>query len=416
MIKILQKQFCCGCAACVQRCPKHCISLQEDNEGFLYPHVDESVCIDCGWCEKVCPVIHQQESAKPIIVYAAKNVQDDIRMNSSSGGIFTALAEKVIAEGGVVFGVRFDKHWEVVTDYTETKEGLSLFRESKYLQSRIGDSFTQAESFLKSGRKVLFSGTPCQIAGLKLFLKKEYDNLVAIDIICHGVPSPGIWRQYLKEETARMCGQKNTVLPHSIPERDVHVEGISFRNKDLGWKKFSFALILSTTNGSGEKFSFCSHMPFKENPFMKGFLSDLYLRPSCYACPAKCGRSGSDLTLGDFWGVQLVMPELDDDKGVSVVLVNSEKGNRYCKGLEIHKWGTTYDQVLQYNPAIEKSVQIPRNRKKFYASTSSVIKRIEICTRRPWKERMKSRMIRIASSMLSKRGKEFIKKYLLNKE
>lgn len=149
---------------------------------------------------------------------------------------------------------------------------------------------------------------------------------------------------------------------------------------------------------------------------MKGFLSDLYLRPSCYACPAKCGRSGSDLTLGDFWGVQLVMPELDDDKGVSVVLVNSEKGHSYCEGLEIDKWVTTYDQVVQYNPAIEKSVQIPRNREKFYESTSSVIKRIEKYTRRPWNERMKHWMIRTASMIVSKRGKKIIKKYLLNKK
>ena len=205
MIEIKDKKDCCGCSACVQRCPKQCITLKEDNEGFLYPIVDKKTCIDCGLCEKVCPILHQGEPQKPLKVYAAKNLNEEIRRQSSSGGIFTLLAEQVIQEGGVVFGARFDENWEVKHDYTETIEGLAVFRGSKYVQSRIEDNYKKAEEFLKQGRKVLFSGTPCQIAGLKRFLRKEYEELLTVDFVCHGVPSPGVWRKYLKETVARMC-------------------------------------------------------------------------------------------------------------------------------------------------------------------------------------------------------------------
>lgn len=323
MIKIDSKEKCCGCWACVQRCPKHCITMVEDDEGFLYPKVDSSLCIDCSLCEKVCPVINQGEPRIPDVVYAAKNLNEEIRMASSSGGIFTLLAEEVIAKGGVVFGARFNEEWDVVHDYTETIEGLSAFRGSKYVQSRVGKCYSQVEEFLKKGRKVLFSGTPCQIAGLKRFLRKEYDNLLTVDFICHGVPSPGIWREYLKEETTRQCGGKNTVLSHPVLNgRDARIESISFRNKSLGWKKFSFALTFSVSDGHGEKNSVLLSEPLNKNIFLRGFLADLYLRPSCYACPSKSFKSGSDITIGDFWGVQHVMPEIDDDKGVSVVMVN----------------------------------------------------------------------------------------------
>lgn len=243
MIHITDKQDCCGCNSCVQCCPKSCITMCEDEEGFLYPEVDENVCVDCGLCEKVCPVLHQAEDRKPLAVYAAKNKNEEIRRQSSSGGVFTALAEEVIKDGGVVFGARFDEHWEVKHDYTETVEGLSIFRGSKYVQSRIEDCYQKVEQFLRAGRKVLFSGTPCQVAGLKLFLRKEYNYLLTVDFICHGVPSPGVWREYLKEETARECGRKNSVLSHpDIKDQDALIESILFRDKCLGWKKYSFAL------------------------------------------------------------------------------------------------------------------------------------------------------------------------------
>lgn len=362
MIDIKEKNGCCGCNACVQRCPKSCITMREDNEGFLYPEVDREVCIDCGLCEKVCPVIHQGEKRKPLAVYAVKHKDDKIRLSSSSGGAFTALAESVIDEDGVVFGAKFDEDWLVFHDYTDTKEGLVAFRGSKYVQSRIGDSFKKAEYFLKAGRKVLFSGTPCQIAGLKRFLRKEYDNLLTVDFICHGVPSPGVWREYLKEETARQCGGKNSVLSHpNIKERDARIESISFRDKRLGWKKYSFALTLSVPNGHGAKNTVLLSEPLNKNIFLRGFLTDLYLRSSCHACPAKSFKSGSDITISDFWGGQSIIPEWNDDKGISVMFLHKEiksVGNNslFLKKLE------TYKQRSLFRSA-KKTI-----RRKFYFS------------------------------------------------
>ena len=398
----------------MQRCPKHCISLQEDAEGFLYPKVDLSLCIDCGLCEKVCPELHLASARKPLATYAGKHKNDEIREGSSSGGVFSALAEKVIETGGVVFGARFDADWEVVHDYTETMAGLSVFRGSKYVQSRIGNSYALVEQFLKSGRIVLFTGTPCQIAGLKLFLRKDYEQLLTVDVICHGAPSPGIWRQYLQEEIARQCNRKNTVLLHPISGRDVRVVDIAFRNKVSGWKKYSFALTFSTTGRSGEKFSFCSHMPFTENLFMKGFLANLYLRPSCYACPAKGGQSNSDLTLGDFWGIQHVMPQLDDDKGMSVVLVNTEKGHALLDKTKINAWPTDYLQVLKYNSALERSVQRPLKRERFYTYSNNIpiSKRIVKCTRLSYRQQLNLCLRKFVSVVLGKKGKMLIKKWV----
>lgn len=343
MIEIKDKSQCCGCNACVQRCPKQCIAMCEDEEGFLYPEVDEAICIDCGLCENVCPVINQADARIPLQVYAAKNTDEKIRMHSSSGGVFSILAEQTIKQGGVVFGARFDENWEVKHDYTETIDGVSVFRGSKYVQSKTGDTFKQAEQFLKQNRKVLFSGTPCQIVALKRYLKKEYENLLLVDFICHGVPSPGVWRKYLKQVIALTC-DKNTVSSHLkllLSERNALVEGISFRDKRLGWQKYSFSLTLSTTDESGNKNTVSLSESLNENLFMRGFLANLYLRPSCYACPANKGKSGSDITLGDYWGISSLMPDYDDDKGISAISVNTEKGKAVYATL---KWTT--DRLL----------------------------------------------------------------------
>ena len=358
--------------------------MQEDGEGFLYPIVDQEVCIDCGLCEKVCPVLNQGEERKPLQVYAANNPNEEVRMQSSSGGVFTLLAETIIQEGGVVFGVRFNDDWEVIHDYTETKEGLAAFRGSKYVQSRIGESYCQVERFLKKGRKVLFTGTPCQIAGLNLFLRKEYDNLLTVDFICHGVPSPGVWKSYLEELIALKGNQKNSVLSHSKPIilnsiRDI--SRIEFRNKRLGWKKFSFALTLSVPDGHGTKNTVLLSEPYNENIFMKGFLADLFLRPSCYACPAKCLKSGSDITIGDYWGIQNVMPEIDDDKGICCLMVNTDKGGQLLSSKEwVEYRKSDYSTVIKYNIACVVSVAPNLKRKLFfdkYQKTNSLIRLID---------------------------------------
>lgn len=372
MIDIKEKHNCCGCGACVQICPKQCISMSADNEGFLYPHVNNVICIDCGLCERVCPVINQNEPKEPLAVYAAKNTNEEIRLKSSSGGIFTLLAEQVIAEGGVVFGVRFNKNWEVIHDYTETSEGLEAFRGSKYVQSVIGNNFIKVKQFLADGRKVLFSGTPCQIAGLKKFLRKDYENLLTVEVVCHGVPSPMVWRDYLDYKRAERAAGKNTVSS-SLNELPV-ITGISFRDKTNGWKKFGFKICYAASKAAENSVSKsanivnCEITPFKEDLFMKGFLKDLYLRPSCYHCVALQGKSGADISIADYWGVQSIHPEIDDDKGTGLVLINTKQGANYFNSIanQINSLTSSYDKAIMQNPCIVNSVKEPKRRHQFW--------------------------------------------------
>ena len=391
MLQLTDKQDCCGCHACVSVCARQCITMQEDNEGFLYPVVDASTCTDCGLCEKVCPVINQDEPRKPLKVYAAKNRIEEIRRQSSSGGIFTPLAESVIREGGVVFGAKFDKDWNVVHAWTDTIEGIADFRGSKYVQSTIGDAYREAREFLKQGRKVLFSGTPCQIAGLRKFLRKEYDNLLTLDVVCHGVPSPLVWRKYLEETREKLRAKhdagKNRVSS-SLMDLPV-ITGISFRDKTHGWKKFGFRLRYAASKAAGNSVSASANgsectllQPFPENVFMKGFLSNFYLRPSCYACSVRTGKSGSDITIADFWGVQNYYPEFDDDRGVNLVLVNTDKGRMAYEQTNADSIESTYEQGLNQNPCLEHSVARTKHIATFWtefeARGMAVVQEIEV--------------------------------------
>lgn len=360
MINIIDKQNCCGCEACVQACPKQCISFNEDTEGFHYPKVDTSLCVECGACEKACPILTPYESRRPQKQFAAINPDDTIREQSSSGGIFTMLAERFIRMGGVVFGVRFDEHWQAVFDHTETTEGLVAFRGSKYIQARVGKAFIEVKKFLKSGRKVLFTGTPCQVAALRHFLHHEYDNLLLVDIICHGVPSPKVWRMYLDEVT------KNAV--HAICD-------IQFRNKKHGWKRFNFDM---TYNNGGHNYSLSSY--HRDNHYMRIFLDNVILRPSCYNCKAKGGRSGSDLTIADFWRIEQLNPEMDDDKGTSLVLVHTDKGKDHITALQLKTWEAQYDDIIRFNKAVEYSAKEHPKRCQFFArlnTTTSVVSLID---------------------------------------
>ena len=391
MINIKNKQDCCGCSACVQRCPKQCITMAEDNEGFLYPQVDTSKCVDCHLCEKVCPVINQDEARTPLEVYAAKNSDDDIRLKSSSGGIFTLLAEQTIKGGGVVFGACWDKDWNVKHDYIDNISDLQRFRSSKYLQSVIGDNYLKAEQFLKTGRKVMFTGTPCQIAGLKHFLRKEYDNLLAVEIICHSVPSPGVWQQYL---TTRL---------HTLKWNKSDIRNISFRDKKTGWKTYSFVI----ENNDGNSFAELSN----KNAFMRGFLADLYTRPSCYACPAKQLRSGSDLTLGDFWGIESLMPEIDDDKGVSAIIVNSDKGKQVLHNINVELYEVQYDELTTRNPALVKSFHKTPKRTEFFKEDGSTFEeKVKILAKKPFS--MKTLAYRIVRKVIPNMVVEQLKRLL----
>ena len=216
MIEIRDKHACCGCEACVQICPKQCISFEEDAEGFRYPSIDRTICIDCGLCEKVCPVLNQSVPMMPLVVYAAQNKNKEELLHSSSGGIFILLAKEILKKNGVVFGAKFDDKWNVVHAFAESEETVKAFMGSKYVQSRIGNTYSEAKKFLDSGRQVLFSGTPCQIVGLKRYLRKDYDNLLTVDIICHGVPSPKAWHRYLDEIKGYANKGKISILhPHN---------------------------------------------------------------------------------------------------------------------------------------------------------------------------------------------------------
>lgn len=408
MIHIIDKSKCCGCNACVQRCPKQCITMQEDEEGFLYPVVDQSVCIDCGLCEKVCPVINLNESRQPLQVFAAKNRNEDQRLRSSSGGIFILLAEYIIKQGGIVFGARFDKNWEVEHAYAETLEELEPLMRSKYVQSRIGNTYKEAEQFLKQGRQVLFVGTPCQIAGLKKFLRKEYENLLAVDFICHGVPSPGVWRRYLEEiksERSEDAG-KNTVLSSSLKSIPV-ITGINFREKQLGgysWKKYGFVVHAKSSN-KGDKNTVLSSMPYGINLFMKGFLANLYLRPSCYKCSAKAGCNASDLTIGDFWGIHKFKPDIDDDKGVGAILVYNSKVEKIIRLMDIILIQMSYSEVIDSNSSVYLSVPIPKRRKIFwrnYSETHNVRGSITSALKVSLKEKIKWKIMILVQKLYNK--------------
>ena len=354
-------------------CPKHCITMVEDVEGFTYPSVDFNKCINCGLCEKVCPIINPYETSKPIRIYAAKSVSEEIVATSSSGGMFMVVAENTIEKGGVVFGAKFNDQWQVCHDFTETKEGLAAFQGSKYVQSNIGNAYKNAETFLKEGRLVFFTGTPCQITGLKHYLRKEYDNLLTADIICHGVPSPKVWRNYLDElKNETHAGKKSVLSPliPLIPERFVLEDGeptieyISFRDKRTGWQKFSFVLTLAKVTADGKKKSVLLSSIHLENSYMKGFLNNFYIRPSCYSCPVRSGKSHSDFTFADFWKFGKYFP--DDDKGMSLLIINTKKGEETFPYECIVNREISYMTLLDSNPSYFNSHIKPYNRKRFW--------------------------------------------------
>lgn len=372
MISISDKTLCCGCSACAMKCPKHCITMHNDNEGFRYPVVNEAECIDCGLCEKVCHELHPYDERKPLNVYAAINTDEQVRMNSSSGGMFYLLAEKAISERGVVFGARFDEDWQVVIDYAETLEDVKPFMGSKYVQARTATAYRDAETFLKQGRKVLFSGSPCLIAGLYHYLRKDYDNLTTVDFVCHGVPSPKVWRRYLDEVVK--AGKQA-------------INDVKFRNKGNGWKKFNFVLTYSQEE---KTYSLCSW--HQQNHYMRAFLSDMILRPSCHDCRAKQGRSHSDITIADFWVINVEMPEMDDDKGTGLVLVNTEKGRQALDWNKVNKKDSSIQVASKYNAGLSSLTKPHPKRAEFFAAldtSPSVINLIDKSLRPSLKKRIR---------------------------
>lgn len=288
---------CCGCGACLQICPHDAIAMETNTEGFAYPRIRVDRCVSCGLCTKVCPRLHPDASERrPVRLFAARARDAELRRESSSGGLFSVLAQEVFARKGVVFGAAWDlEAGKVVHRAAHDSAGLKALRGSKYVQSETGRTFCDVRAALQAGQLVLYSGTPCQNAALRLFLGAPEANLVCVDVVCHGVPSPGVFGRYLDET-------------HSRPVRD-----LAFRDKSGGWRAFSLRV-----NGAARG-------TLKGNIYLRGFLSNLFLRPSCHTCPS-ADKLRSDFTFADFWNIRDVVPAWNDDTGASAVLVATPRG------------------------------------------------------------------------------------------
>lgn len=382
MIEIKNKKDCCGCYACYNICPKECITMESDNEGFWYPKIDRDKCINCNLCEKVCPIINPVKRAdSKKIAYAGMNKNEQIRIKSSSGGIFSILAEYIIKNNGVVCGAGFDEDFNIKHKRILYSTDLDLLRGSKYVQSSIGDIYKQVKNDLESNMLVLFTGTPCQVEGLRSYLRKEYVNLITMDFICHGVPSPLVWEKYLKK--MKKSKQEN-------------IKNIYFRNKDIGWKLFSLKIIFDKRIYSND---------LNNDLFMKGFLQDVYLRPSCYNCKFKKINRISDITVADFWGIENILPKMDDDKGTSLVVIHSEKGKQLFDKLSETMIINEVDlnEAIKYNSSMIRSVKYNEKRNSFFAELNSgkeLTDLIRIYTKISFEKRVKNKIKSIIKRLI----------------
>lgn len=344
-MEICNKEFCTGCSTCAEICPKGCITMFPDKEGFLRPSVTQNLCISCGLCQKTCPVNNPPEDdGKEPLAYAARHRDENILKISSSGGAFSALAVQILAEGGAVIGAGFNEQHMVVHKVCSSVSSLNELRRSKYVQSDIHGTFGEAQTLLLNGKKVLFCGTPCQVAGIKAYLGRDFPNLYTVDFICHGVPSPAAWTKYLEF-------QKNKVKSA--------VRSVSFRSKTTGWKNYSLKITfvdeIMYTNTVG-----------KDN-YLRSFIMDMDLRPSCYQCQFKQIHRQADITLADFWGSSRLNTHWNDDAGVSLVLVHSEKGRRllHVAEADLDTKPVPFTDAVAGNPSMTHSVRKPALRDRF---------------------------------------------------
>lgn len=308
MIKIIEKENCTGCAACYSVCTHQAINMKLDGEGFEYPVVNQDICVDCGLCQKVCPVIQYDNNASKRRIYndaqigfAARNKNYEQRLISSSGSILPPIAEWIIEQGGIVVGIGYDKDFNAVHKIIDRKEDIKLIQGSKYLQCKADNvTFKHIKSELIKGRMVLYSGMACQVEGLKSYLRKDYPNLYTIDLICMGIPSYIVWQKYLK---TYFDGE--------------NIQSVNFKEKSVGWDTFTFRIATDKRT-------------FKERGMHNLYLRSMFLswnmRPSCFNCPFKHAERLSDFTLADAWGVSKTVPEINDNKGLSSVVVHSSKG------------------------------------------------------------------------------------------
>lgn len=366
---------CTGCTACISICPKHCIGSTRNKYGFPVPKIDPTQCTNCGLCEKVCPASHGSAIHASIdtkTIYAAQNPDKTILKESSSGGVFSMIAAEILSQGGLVFGaaIDYDDHCKIKHIYIDDVSRLPLLRGSKYVQSDLAGIFIKVKRFLSEGKQVLFSGTPCQISGLKRFLMREYENLTTLDIICHGVPSPMAWEKYISERQIS-------------PRNNMKYTWISFREKYDSWMDFGISFRTCSYNANGKFEGHEYHFDKRyNNPFMKGFLEDLYLRDSCYDCPVKGLSSRADITLGDAWGIQNYDNDFNINDGISVVICNTDKGSQIISNLNLVLNIMPSEILTVHNPAYLKSPKKHPKRKKFFKLLAKGIpfdKCISIC-------------------------------------
>ena len=342
MIEISDKRKCVGCANCVQVCPVQCIRFIPDEEGFMYPLADSTQCIGCDRCHQVCPVeqsLSLEELDGGTKAYGAYHQNDAIRMQSSSGGVFSALAIQTIRSQGIVYGATMTTDCRVEHIPIQQEEDLSLLQKSKYVQSDVKGIFPQIKKHLDEGKKILFCGTPCQVKALHTFLGVRGERLLTVEVVCHGVPSPMVFRKYMEEEKA---------------------ESMVFRRKERSWSDYDVEIRYRSGRVRRERAA--------QNLYMRGFLQNWFLRPSCAACPAKDFSSGADITLGDFWGGEKLAPELFDKKGTSIVFLHT---NRACEiWSEINDnlvfAAVPSDKAMEGNECISRSVVFPLRRGDFW--------------------------------------------------
>ena len=312
-VKIEEKDLCCGCTACYSVCPKNAIKMVRDNEGFLYPEVDREKCVNCGMCKKVCPILNKAElnEFKPK-AYLFQNSNEEIRKDSTSGGIFTAIGEFVIKNNGIVYGATFDDNFVVNHIGIESTDDLSKFRKSKYVQSNQNNCFKEIKQYLDNGKLVCYSGTPCQVGGLRAYLRKDYENLILVDIMCHSVPSPLVFEKYKGYILKKMNANK--------------ILNINFRDKNKYGYKYSM-MTVETDNGIYSQ-------GIDTDPYLRAFFGDTSVRPSCYNCHFKTMKRVSDLTIWDCFNINEIDKSFDDDIGTTRVLVQSEKGEKLLENLD----------------------------------------------------------------------------------
>ena len=312
MIVITDKVTCCGCWACENICPKHCVVMKEDNEGFRYPEVDVEVCIECGLCEAVCPILHKPiKEHEETIGYVIQHKDNNIRRDSTSGGFFSAISDYVLNQNGYVFGAIYNKKMEVVHYGTNKKEEIQLFSGSKYVQSKIGHTYQEAKKLLQTGCLVCFSGTPCQIAGLKNYLKKDYANLITVDLVCRGNPSPLLFRKYLEYQQIKY---KNKVT------------GVKFRDKYYGYNYSTMTL-----DFEDERIQY--HYGMEADLMLKFFFKGLCSKPACHQCVFKSIERVSDFTIFDCWNAKFYN-KIMDKAGATHVFIHSQKGFDYFEYLK----------------------------------------------------------------------------------